>query len=101
MELPTHTRLVAGTRLLNPFTGTYHKYGGRFVHVQGWTEDGRVVVRMKMFIPGEEFIRGGASYLIFFHVSAESIGLCSPVFPTQEKLDLTFMFPTTMVGEIK
>lgn len=47
MQLPKkRVRLARGTRLLNPFTGTYYKYGGRFVHADRWTEDGKVVIWM-------------------------------------------------------
>lgn len=91
MNLPSHTRLVAGTRLLNPFTGTHHKYGGRFVHVKGWTEDGKVIVRMKMpYGPDLTVYDQTTKQLyyhdIYFHVEAESIGLKTPPKSAQQTL---------------
>ena len=79
-QLPTRARLVRGTRLLNPFTGTYYRYGGRWVGVRSWTGDGRIIVYMGVTRNPDVWAR------TYFLVSPESIGLVSPPEPVQESL---------------
>lgn len=64
-------RLAKGTRLLNPWTATYHKYGGRWVEFIRWTIDYRIVVRMEV---------------VYYLVNPEQVGLESPVKPAQQRM---------------
>ena len=74
-DLPKRgVRLAAGVRLLNPFTGTYYKYGGRFVHADRWTDHGQVVVSMTMGT-GKRAPEPGVWARTYFLVSPEAIGL--------------------------
>lgn len=67
-------RLSKGVRLLNPFSGTYYKYGGRFVTLHSWTEKGQVIISMKMHA-GERGEHGSLFARIFFIVEPEDVGL--------------------------
>jgi hypothetical protein len=84
-KLPKRARLRAGTRLLNPFTGTYYKYGGRWVYAQAWTEEGKVIICMKMPVP-KDIPQHWSS--ICFLVEPEQIGLAPIRQPEQLKLDM-------------
>lgn len=72
--LPSRARLVAGVRLLDPHGGSFHKYGGRWVRPQRWTEDGHIIVYMKRH---------------YYLLTPEQLGLEPITFATQLKL-LTF-----------
>ena len=64
-------RLAKGTRLLDPATSTYYKYGGRYVSFIRWTIDHKIIVRMS-----------GSYHLI----DPEAVGLTKPSKPTQVRM---------------
>lgn len=41
-------RLRRGTRLLHPLTGTYYKYGGRWVSIENFVESGDLIISMRL-----------------------------------------------------
>jgi hypothetical protein len=97
-KLPKVARLAKGTRLLNPFTGTYYKYGGRWVSVRRWAENGKLVVCMTTgaIINSEKATCTLCERLndndywavtkVYYLVDPEQIGLPKYVAPVQQKL---------------
>ena len=93
-ELPRRARLAKGVRLLHPLNGTFFKYGGRWVSVVNWTEDGHVIVSMAFSDVAYDVItERHPTYVVqevrdkvFFLVTPEQIRLRSPFKPVQQSM---------------
>ena len=91
--LPKRARLVKGVRLLNPFTGTYYKYGGRWVHVKRWAESGQIIIAVKWSAVHLPMDLPPHWHALCFLVTPEQIGLKPYVGPEQARLFFQLLVP--------